>query len=69
VFGWLFWRGTVERYGVPVLDDQLVAELLRCFEPRAGDLPAQAADADEFSAFLIGHRGFGVLPEEHDPGK
>jgi hypothetical protein len=67
VFDWLFWRGTADGYSVPVLDDQLIEELLRCLEPRPTDLPAPAADAFEVRDFLIGHRGCGVLPEDHGP--
>ena len=69
VFDWLFWRGTAAGYGVPALDDQLVEELLGCFGARTDDLPAPAAGADEVRAFLIAHRGCGVLPEEHGPGR
>ena len=69
VFDWLFWRGTIDGYGVPVLDDQLAEELLSCFGSRIGDLPAPAVDPDELRAFLIAHRGRGVLPEENGPGR
>jgi hypothetical protein len=69
VFDWLFWRGTADGYGVPVLDDQLAQELLGCFGLRVGDLPAPAVDAGELRAFLIAHRGCGVLPEDHGPGR
>ncbi|MEU4092052.1 hypothetical protein [Streptomyces sp. NPDC026673] len=72
VADWLFWRGTVPRYALPTLSDELATELVGCFEPRTADLPATAADTDEFTAFLAGHRGNGILtvdegavPQEH----
>jgi hypothetical protein len=54
---------------VPVLDEQLADELLRCFESQPTDLPAPTADIDEVRAFLRAHRGFGLLPEERGPGR
>jgi hypothetical protein len=69
VFDRLFWRGTADGYGVPVLNDQLAEELVDCFESRVGDLPAPTVDEGELRAFLIAHCGCGVLPEEHGPGR
>jgi hypothetical protein len=54
---------------VPVLDDQLAQELSGCFGSRVDDLPASVVDAGELRAFLIAHRGCGVLREEHGPGE
>jgi hypothetical protein len=67
VFDWLFWRGTADGFGLPVLDDQLMAELVRCFEAQPTDLPAPAAGVSELRSFLAAHRGCRVLPEERGP--
>ncbi|MVZ99043.1 hypothetical protein F8568_001300 [Actinomadura sp. LD22] len=68
IFDWLFWRGTIDRYCVPVLDDHLAEDLLRCFEARPDDLPAPPTAAmDQLRAFLDGHREWGLLPEERPP--
>jgi hypothetical protein len=58
IFDWLYWRGTIDRYCVPVLDDRLSEDLLRCFEPRAGDLSAPpAATMGQLRAFVQVHHG------------
>lgn len=67
VSDWLFFKGTIDDYHVPALDDRLIAELVSIFEPRTGDLPAEAAAPDELRAFLVDHLGDGVLCEEQPP--
>lgn len=67
VSDWLFFKGTIDEYHVPALDDRLIAELVSLFEPRTGDLPAEAAAPDELRAFLVDHLGDGVLCQEEPP--
>lgn len=67
VFDWLFWRGTADGFGLPILDDQLMAELARCFEAKPTDLPAPAAGVSALRSFLAAHHGRRVLPEERGP--
>ncbi|MFE4919376.1 hypothetical protein [Streptomyces sp. NPDC056661] len=67
VSDWLFFKGTIDEYHVPALDDRLMAELVSVFEPRTDDLPAEAAAPDELRAFLVDHLGEGVLCQEEPP--
>ena len=64
VFDWLFWSGTIDRFSEPVLDDQLVKDLLQRFAERPDDLPALTVDSSEFARFLVAHMGSAVLPQE-----
>ncbi|WP_157597252.1 hypothetical protein [Streptacidiphilus rugosus] len=63
---WLFWRGTTPEYTLPTLDLRLSAELTERFQPRADDLPAVAGNPTDFTAFLAGHHGHGVLSIDAD---
>ncbi|MFI1200383.1 hypothetical protein K2224_33950 (plasmid) [Streptomyces sp. BHT-5-2] len=67
IFDWLFYRGTINRYRIPVLDARLRDELIDLYRPRPGDLPAECTDADQVAAFLTRHLGWGLLPEEAPP--
>ncbi|MFI1720473.1 hypothetical protein [Streptomyces sp. NPDC020489] len=64
VFDWLFYRGTIDRYQVPILDARLRAELIGLYRPRPDDLPAESVNTDEFAMFLTAHLGWCLLPEE-----
>lgn len=67
IFGWLFYRGTIDCYQAPVLDARLRDELLDLYRPRPRDLPVECTDADEVAVFLTSHLGWGLLPEETPP--
>lgn len=67
VFDWLYLRGTTPRYCAPILTERLAAELVRCFAARPDDLPADAADAEQFSDFLRARTGLAVLPMASNP--
>ncbi|MFD4231267.1 hypothetical protein [Streptomyces sp. NPDC058545] len=67
VSDWLFFKGTIDDWHVPKLDNRLIAELVGLVEPRTDDLPADAATPDELRAFLVDHLGDGVLFQEEPP--
>ncbi|MCC5574383.1 hypothetical protein IMZ11_01850 [Microtetraspora sp. AC03309] len=61
----LFLRGTLHEYVVPVLDEELITEILAAFQPRDDDNPKDRYGAlAEVTAFLTEHRGVGVLTDE-----
>ena len=54
----------IQHLGLSVLDDQLMAELVRCFEAKPTDRPAPTAGGSELRSTNRGRR---VLPEERGP--
>ncbi|MCC5576563.1 hypothetical protein IMZ11_13080 [Microtetraspora sp. AC03309] len=64
VYALLFLRGTLPEYVVPVLDEELIAEILASFQPQDADNPEDQHGAlAEVTAFLAEHRGTGVLTD------
>ena len=65
VFSLLFLRGTMPRYVIPRLDDELIGEVLATYQRRDDDgSGTQRASLAEVAAFLGTHRGAGVLTDE-----
>ncbi|GGX69488.1 hypothetical protein [Streptomyces minutiscleroticus] len=60
---WLFYLGTIERYQAPLLDEELMAQLIELHRPRSSDLPADAIDLQRLEGFLRQHLGLYLLPE------
>ena len=54
----LFFRGTYPEYVLPLLDDDLQADLIKAFAAQPGDHPVmEAAPLANFAAFLGRHKG------------
>ncbi|GAA2248947.1 hypothetical protein GCM10010232_40510 [Streptomyces amakusaensis] len=64
VFSRMFYRGTIDDWKVPILNEPLRDELLAFYQPRPGDLPAEVADTEKLAAFLTAHLGWSLLCEE-----
>lgn len=64
LFSWLFYIGTIDRYQVPLLDEELMARLVELYRPRPGDLPAEAIELPRLEDFLRQHIGLYLLPQE-----
>ncbi|MHB1431774.1 MAG: hypothetical protein ACYCVZ_06640 [Streptosporangiaceae bacterium] len=65
VFSLISLRGTTPAYVVPRLDDELIREILAAYQGRDDDAPGtQRADLAEVAAFLVAHRGEGLLTDE-----
>jgi hypothetical protein len=59
--------GTTPDYVLPVIDEDLIAELLRLRQPTPAESEFEVADADELEAFLRGHLGLHVVCDERPP--
>ncbi|MER6464943.1 hypothetical protein ABT278_31410 [Streptomyces sp. NPDC001228] len=67
LFSWLFYVGTIDRYQVPLLDEELMARLVELYRPRPGDLPAEAIELPRLESFLHRHVRLYLLPQESGP--
>ncbi|MFJ3824794.1 hypothetical protein [Streptomyces nodosus] len=61
---WLFYIGTIDRYQAPLLDEELMAQLVEFYRPRSGDLPADAIELPRLESFLRRHLGLYLLTQE-----
>ncbi|MEU1411538.1 hypothetical protein [Streptomyces sp. NPDC005731] len=64
VHSWLFYRGTIDCYQAPLLDEGLMAQLVELYRPRSSDLPADVIDLPRLESFLRRHLGLYLLTEE-----
>ena len=67
LFSWLFYLGTIDRYQVPLLSEELMSRLVELYRPRRGDLPADAIELPRLEGFLRQHLGLYLLPQEAGP--
>ena len=61
IFDLLFLRGTTPDYVLPVVDDDLVSEIVRASLYLADDRVTSVATPEEIEAFLSEHRGWRLV--------